>query len=59
MKSWKTTLFGAVGALGVYFTNITDPSYFHIIGQVLSAIAMFGLGAVAKDSNVTGGNTPQ
>lgn len=59
MKSWKTTLAGAIGALGVYFSNITDPAYFHIIGQVLTALSAAAVGYFAKDSNVTGGTTQQ
>jgi hypothetical protein len=54
MKSWKTTLFGALGALGVYFSNQADPAWLSIVGQVLTAASTFGLGLVAKDAGVTG-----
>lgn len=58
MKSWKTTLFGAIGAIGVFLTSQADPTL-QVIGQVVSAIALFGIGMVAKDSNVTGGTKQQ
>lgn len=51
--SWKTTVFGAVSALGVYLTTITDPSWVHVLGQVLTGLGTFLMGAVARDNNVT------
>lgn len=59
MKNWKTTLGGAVGALGVYFAAQHDPSWLPIVGQVLTGLGIFIVGWGAKDRNVTGGTTPQ
>jgi len=49
MKSWKTTLFGAIAALGVFFTAQTN-AVLHVIGLVLSAVGTFGAGAAAQDA---------
>lgn len=51
MKSWKTTLAGAVGALGIYFSSL-DGSL-HIVGQVLTAVGTFLTGLFARDNGVT------
>jgi hypothetical protein len=52
MKSWKTTLAGAVSALGVYLTNATGvPEWLHIVGQVLQGAGVFLLGTAARDNN--------
>jgi hypothetical protein len=51
--SWKTTLFGALTALGVYLQS--QPGTFGIIGQVLSILGPVLLGVFCKDANVTGG----
>lgn len=58
MKNWKTTLCGAITALGVFLTNQSDPKL-NIAGQVLVGLGTFLIGLVAKDSNVTGGSIPQ
>lgn len=58
MKNWKTTLFGVITAI---------PTLLHLFGvvippeiaQILTAIGAIGVGATAKDSNVTGGTTQQ
>ncbi len=53
MKNWKTTLFGALGAVCIALTPIV-PQYAEIIapvGAVFTALAAY----FAKDSNVTGG----
>jgi hypothetical protein len=57
MKSWKTTLCGLLAALctagAATFTDYKD--------VLIAAAGLFGaLGLIfAKDSNVTGGTTPQ
>ena len=56
-KSWKTTLAGALAALGAYF--VTLDGYWLIAGQVLTVGGLFLMGLVSKDSNVTGGTVPQ
>jgi hypothetical protein len=56
MKNWKTTLFGIIGALGVSLLASND-STLHTIGVIIAALGVLGNGAMAKDKNVTGGNT--
>ena len=56
MKNWKTTMAGAVSALGVYLTTIPD---LQVFGQILTGIGTFLMGMFAKDSNVTGGTKQQ
>jgi drug/metabolite transporter (DMT)-like permease len=53
-KSWKTTLAGALAALGAYL--VTQDGVYKIVGQALVIGAPFLLGLFAKDSNVTGGS---
>jgi len=50
MKNLKTTIFGAIGALGVYLTSQTDPIV-HVIGQVLSFVGSLGAGYFAADAS--------
>lgn len=49
--SWKTTLFGAIGAIATYFAD--QPGALHTIGVVLNALALAGLGWAARDNNKT------
>lgn len=56
MKNWKTTLFGLISAIGVALLASTDPIV-HTIGVVIGVLGTLGIGAMAKDKNVTGGNT--
>lgn len=58
MKSWKTTLIG-VGSAAAYLI-------YHLLqhipitgGDITIMLGMIGLGAAAKDSNVTGGSVKQ
>lgn len=53
MKSWKTTLCGAIAALGVYFQTIPDPAWMMTLGQVLAGVGTFLTGMFARDNNVT------
>jgi hypothetical protein len=57
MKNWKTTLFGfliaAFAGYTQYKSGTLTPS------NISQDIAIIGLGAVAKDSNVTGGSVVQ
>jgi len=48
VKSWKTTVAGAVAALGVYFKSQTDMA---IVGDVLIAVGTFLTGLFARDSD--------
>lgn len=54
--NWKTTLAGALGAVGTFLA--TQTAGWVVVGQVLQALAVFLLGAVAKDSNVSGTGAP-
>lgn len=53
MKNWKTTIFGAITALGIALTPSTDP-ILHKVGIACSIIGLFLFGLVAKDFNVSG-----
>lgn len=53
MKSWKTTVFGAVTALGTYLATVDEPIT-KTLGQILVVLGPVLLGFFAKDSNVTG-----
>lgn len=53
MKNWKTTLIGIVGgALNLFASGVNWKS-------VAMSAALAALGAVSKDSNVTGGTVQQ
>ncbi len=58
MKSWKTTLFGALTAAGLGMIQTEDPTL-KLVGQLMSVLGPVLLGIFAKDGNVTGGTTPQ
>lgn len=45
--NWKTTAAGAISALGAYLA--TQPGGWGIIGQILTALGVFLIGAAAKD----------
>ena len=49
--SWRTTLCGAVAALGTFLVGQGEP--WHTIGVVVAAVATLGLGFVARDNVVT------
>ena len=53
MKSWKTTLFGAVTALGAYLQTIQDPSWLPMIGKGLVIAGPLLMGLFARDHNVS------
>lgn len=58
MKNWKTTLAGALTALGLTLSANSDNTL-HLIGQVATAVGALLLGLSAKDNNVTGGTKRQ
>lgn len=58
MKSWKTTLFGAITACGMGLSQTDDP-ILKTIGQILSILGPVLMGFFAKDSAVTGGTVAQ
>ena len=49
MKNWKTTLGGALAALGVYFTN-SQTGMLAVVGQLLQAVGVFFVGFSAQDA---------
>lgn len=53
MKSWKTTLGGALAALGQYLETIDSPTWLNIVGRILSMGGVFLLGITARDNRVT------
>lgn len=54
MSSWKTTLFGAVTALGLYLKNAAGaPDWLHTVGTVLALAGPSLLGYFSRDNNVT------
>ena len=52
MKNYKTTICGIVAAIGTYLQ--TQSGTLQVVGQILSAVSLFLLGASAKDHNVIG-----
>jgi hypothetical protein len=58
MKSWKTTLGGAITAIGAAFSQ-SDDATLKAIGQVLIVLGPVLIGIFAKDSNVHGGTVAQ
>lgn len=52
MKNYKTTICGIVAAIGTYLQ--TQTGTLQVVGQILSAVSLFLLGASAKDHNVIG-----
>lgn len=53
-KSWKTTLFGAVTALGMYLAQ--QEGLYAVVGQILVVVGPVLMGLFSKDANVTGGS---
>jgi acetyl-CoA carboxylase carboxyltransferase component len=58
MKSWKTTLFGAITAAGLGMSQSAD-GIVQVIGQIMAILGPVLLGVFAKDSTVTGGTVQQ
>ena len=52
-SSWKTTVAGIVTAIGVGFSQSSDPTL-QFIGKILLLIGPIIFGVVAKDFNVSG-----
>lgn len=52
-KSWKTTVAGAVAALGVYLSTQTQFYWAPISGQILTALGTFLTGFLARDHGVS------
>ena len=52
MKNWKTTLFGALGAVAIALTQVF-PEYQELLGAI-SAVFLALVGFFAKDNAVSG-----
>lgn len=52
-KSWKTTLAGAIGALGVYLSSQSQYSWAPTAGQILTGLGTFLIGMFARDKDVS------
>ena len=51
--SWKTTLYGALAALGTWAMDAQDPAWLATAGKVMMALSVFLLGKNARDRNVS------
>ena len=51
MKSRKTTLCGALAALGAYLASVTDPPWLATLGHGLTIAAPALLGLFARDND--------
>lgn len=58
MKNWKTTLCGAILAVGTYLSTQQE-GMLQLVGQAIIVITPLIFGFVAKDHDVTGGKKPQ
>lgn len=56
MKSWKTTLCGALAALGTYLLSIPDPAWISTVGKILVGLGTAGIGLFARDNDKTSGD---
>ncbi len=52
-SSWKTTLCGALAALGAFLVNVPDPAWVATVGKVLVGVATAALGFFARDNDKT------
>lgn len=58
MTNWKTTLAGAVVALGIFLQTIVDPPWIKQVGELLAGGGAFLTGFFAKDKNVSNAPNP-
>jgi hypothetical protein len=49
MKNWKTTLGGALAALGIYLVN-SQVGILNLVGQIMQAVGVFFVGYAAVDA---------
>lgn len=52
MKSWKTTVAGALGAIGTFLAG-QESGALKLAGQILSGVSVALLGLFARDNNVS------
>lgn len=58
MKSWRTTVLGIVGAIGILCTQVgnvldADPATVLDWSTIFSALGVFGIGFFARDNKVS------
>lgn len=51
MKSWKTTVAGALAAIGTYLITIPEPSWIPTIGKILVGLGTAAIGFFARDND--------
>jgi len=51
MNSWKTTLCGAIAALGSYLLTVPDPAWCATLGKVLVGLGTAAIGFFARDND--------
>lgn len=51
MKSWKTTLFGAVTSLGVYLSTLHDPEWIGALGKLMAVSGPVLHGLFSRDND--------
>ncbi len=53
VKSWKTTIAGAIAALGVYLTGIEnpEPAWLGTVGEIMGAAGALLVGLWARDND--------
>ena len=49
MKNWKTTLGGALAALGTFFAN-SEEGVLSLLGQAFQVVGLFLVGYTAQDA---------
>jgi hypothetical protein len=53
MTSWKTTIFGLIGAIGAYCVTVPDPSWLSYVGKFLVVLSPAAMGYFARDKDVS------
>jgi hypothetical protein len=53
LTSWKTTLAGALAALGTYLATVDGPPWVVALGKFLAVVSPLALGLAARDNNRT------
>lgn len=51
MKSWTTTVYGIIAALGAILIQIDDPAWLHQLGTLILVTGVGGTGMSARDNN--------
>lgn len=54
--NWITSLAGFIIAVGAVLSGISDPTWIHWVGQILTAIGSLVLGGAAADARNLNGD---